>query len=287
MKISNRKGLPAPFVSVLQKDEQFAPNEIRVTQLLKGVCETVLERRHGDEIERDAADMVWLLFGTAVHSILEQADEESNQLKEVRLREQVGDYVLTGRFDLYDESKKRITDYKTCSVWKVAKADFSDWRRQTLIYAWMLRRQGFEVESAEVIAFMKDHSKAKAKFDGSYPQFPVEKIVFHFKEKDFEEIEEFINTRIYMIAFRENMKEEDLPPCEDEERYHNPDKWAVMKNGRKSAVKVCASENAAKQMVHFGHGDSIEFRPGEDKKCAEYCAVAEFCPYWQARKGNA
>ena len=71
MKITNTLQLPAPFVSLAESDEYpVAPNEYRVTSLLKGTRETILERRHGAEITRDVSDMVWLLFGTAVHWVL-------------------------------------------------------------------------------------------------------------------------------------------------------------------------------------------------------------------------
>ena len=58
-----------------KRDYKFEPNEYRVTQLLKGIRETILERRHYHEIEQDVSDMIWLLFGTAVHSIIEHHKE--------------------------------------------------------------------------------------------------------------------------------------------------------------------------------------------------------------------
>ena len=60
MIITNNLKLPAPFVNMAQRDYIYEPNEYRVTSLLKGVRETILERRHDAEIERDVSDMVWL-----------------------------------------------------------------------------------------------------------------------------------------------------------------------------------------------------------------------------------
>lgn len=76
MKITNVNNLPAPFVSAVEHEYQYKDKQYSVTQLLKGSCEAVLERRYHNEIERDVSDMIWLIFGTAVHSILENADEE-------------------------------------------------------------------------------------------------------------------------------------------------------------------------------------------------------------------
>ena len=75
MIITNELNLPQAFVQMAQRDEyETANNEYRVTSLLKGIRETELERRHSREIKRDVSDMVWLLFGTATHSILEPQD---------------------------------------------------------------------------------------------------------------------------------------------------------------------------------------------------------------------
>ncbi len=69
MIITNELGLPAPFVSLAQQDYTIKPNEYRVTSLLKGVREAILERRHQDKIERDVSDMVWLLKSKGTISI--------------------------------------------------------------------------------------------------------------------------------------------------------------------------------------------------------------------------
>ena len=72
-----------------------------------------------------------------------------------------------------------------------------------------------------------------------------------------------------------------MPACTPEERWAKPDKWAVMKHGRKSAVKVFDSEEEAN--ANIGLGDYIEYRQGVDTKCEDYCMVNQFCPYWQKR----
>ena len=158
MIITNKLNLPESFVNMAKQDYIFADNEYRVTSLLKGIRETILERRHFNEIEQDVSDMIWLLFGT-VHGILEHQQEGDNEIKEERIKVTIGDYLLSGQFDLYNDETKTITDYKTCSVWKVIFGDYSDWRRQTLIYALDDKAIRFWADNAEIIALMKDHSK--------------------------------------------------------------------------------------------------------------------------------
>ena len=281
MIITNKLGLPKPLVDMAQSDYQYAPNEYRVTSLLKGVRETILERRHEDEIERDVSDMVFLLFGTAVHSVLEKHQEGDNEIKEARLKIPIGDYILSGQFDLYNAETKTITDYKTCSVWKVIYGEYEDWRKQLLIYSYILQSIGFPVEKAEIIALMKDHSKSQAKIKADYPKQPVQKITFTFTEKDFAEIESWLHQRFEEIAKAEKLPDDKLPLCTPEERFNSGDKFAVMKKGRKTALRVLDSYEKAEEWMEYNGGDYIEVRKGEDKKCQDYCSACEFCNYYK------
>ena len=290
MKITNKFGLPQVFVEMATSDYEYEENEYRVTSLLKSIRETILERRHHEEIEQDVSDMIWLLFGTAVHNVLENHQEGDNEIKEERLKISIGDYILSGQFDLYNAETKTITDYKTCSIWKIIYGDFEDWRQQLLIYAYMLECIGFEVKKGEVIALMKDHSKAQAKRKADYPELPVEKIIFKFTKKDFKEIEKWITERFLQIAAAEQLPDDELPLCTPEERFNSGDTFAVMKKGRKRAMRVLDSMEDAERWKENNGGDFVEIRPGEDKKCEDYCRVNMFCDYYlskskQERKG--
>ena len=284
MKITNKMGLPQSFVDMATQDYRYEDNEYRVTSLLKGVRETLLQRRHHDEIEQDVADMVWLLFGTAVHSILEQYNEQGHELKEERLKINIGDYKLSGQFDLYNGETHTVTDYKTCSIWKVIYGDYSDWRQQLLIYAYMLERIGFQCRTGEIVAIMKDHAISKAKFDKEYPQHPVHRIKFDFTEEDFIEIGQFLENKFEKIRQLENVADEDLPVCTMEERWNTGDKYAVMKKGRKTALRVLDTMEEAENELKAKGGDYIETRLGEDKKCNDYCSVNVFCKHWLSQQ---
>lgn len=281
MKITNKTGLPQAFVQMAQSDYMPTPKRYSATALLKGIREVILERRHGDEIEQDVSDMIWLLFGTAVHSVLEHQTEGETEFKEAFVDMPVGDYTVSGRFDLYDAATETITDYKTCSVWKVIYGDYEDWRKQLLIYATIMNYCGFPVKHGQIVAIMKDHQKTKAKNDSSYPQLPVKTLLFDFKDSDFEEINAFIVERLSEIAAAEKLPDEELPVCTLDERFNSGDKYAVMKKGRKTALRVLDSAEAADEWKEQNGGDYIELRPGEDKKCKDYCSACEFCSYYK------
>ncbi len=284
MKITNRLGLPEAFVKMAETDYQYKEKQYSVTSLLRGIRETILLRRYHNNIEQDVSDMIWLLFGTAVHNILEHQEEGKHELKEENLKIKIGDYTLSGRFDLYNAKTKTVTDYKTCSVWKMIFGDFADWRKQLLIYAYMLKKTGFEVDKGEVVAIMKDHSKARAKFEKDYPELPVRRIKFRFTEKDFEEIEQWLHERFVEIAEAEKLPDDELPLCTREERFNDGDKFAVMKKGRKRAMRVLDDINEAEEWREKNGGDFIEVRPGQNKKCEDYCRVCEFCSFFQRIK---
>ena len=287
MKITNKLDLPTPFVDAVSRDYEYVDKRYSVTSLLKGYREILLTRRHFGEIEQDVADSIWLILGTAVHKILEESKEEFDELKETKIYyEFPNGYTLSGQQDLYSESKKRITDYKTGSVWKVIFDDWDDYRKQCLYYGLLFRKIGFEVTNAEIVMILKDYSKAKAKSDPNYPEYPVYIKHFDFTEEEFKEAEEEIINKFSEIAALENVSDDELPLCTKEERWATEDKFAVMKKGNKRAVKVCDSQKEAQEYLDSGKGDYIEQRPGEDKKCPEYCSCCKFCSYWREKYGN-
>ena len=289
MNITNNLSLPEPFVQAVKKEYQYKPKRYSVTEILKGSCQVMLERRFSNTVDQDVSDMIWLILGTAVHKVLENAQETDDQIKEGKIEIPVGDgYVLSGIFDLYDAKRKTVTDYKTASCWKVIFNDWSDYRKQLLMYAYMLRKIGFECDSGEIIAILKDHSKMKAKIDSTYPQYPVYKVTFNFTDDDFKEIEEFINQRFDELKKAEKTPTEKLIACSREERWATDDKYAVMKKGKKAAVKLCDTEELALQYIVDKNLDEhqhyIEYRAGENKKCNEYCSVSGLCPFYQSIK---
>lgn len=303
MKITNALNLPQPFVDAASRDYAYKPKRYSATALLKGVRQCILERRHDDEIEQDVADMVWAIFGTAVHGILEQGEESQSQIKENKLVVDLPNgYQLSGIFDLYDDATGTVTDYKTASVWKIKfgcwdnwkpknNDQFDAWRKQTLIYCWMLRQIGFDAHRGEIVALLKDHSKTKAKIN-EHPPLPVWQIGWDFTADDFAEIEAWIMAKFEEIERCEQLPDEELPLCSEEERWTRPGKFAVMKKGRKSAVRLYDDKNDAYQRAAgenrntSGEPFYVEERKGSDPKCMDYCSACEFCTYWQQTYGQ-
>lgn len=287
MKINNKLNLPQPFVDAVTKEYEYKEKQYSVTTILKDVREILLTRRHHNEIEQDVADMIWLILGTATHSILENSQEADTEFKEEHFVEEVQNgYKLSGQADLYNAEEKMVTDYKTCSVWKVIYDDWEDYKKQLLMYAWAFKKMGFEVEKGQIVAIIKDHSKTKAKVDSSYPQYPVYKKVFNFSEQEFKEIEEFIKDKFTQIEKYEKTEDDQLPLCTEESRWNDGDKYAVKKKGNKRALRVYDTLKEAEEHLKQDDSLELEIRKGEDKKCLEYCSCCEFCSYWKENYGG-
>lgn len=297
MILTNKLDLPQPFVDAATNDHEYTEGRYSVTELLGGTCEAILKRRHADDIEEDVSDRVWAILGTAVHEILRQAEASESQIQEnwlsVKLEGLASGYELSGIFDLYDDSTGTVTDYKTAGTIKWQKQDFEDYRMQTLLYCWLLQQIGFAAWNGEIVMILRDWSKGKAKFDKDYPQKQVQRVSFHFSDKDMEEAEEFVYMWFIMVKHEEAVPDDCLEPCTPEQRWHKPDKWAVKKKGRKTAVRVYESEKDARvrAMEENKRDDTndmyyVEFREGEDTKCDSYCPVSDFCPFALAKKSD-
>lgn len=282
MIITNNTNLPAPFVKMAEDHYEIKPKRYSVTTLLKPVREILLNRRYNDVIEQDCSDMIWLLFGQATHAILEKYSVGKTEFAEERLEYKLENgYTVSGVIDLYDMEKSELVDYKTASVWKVIKRDFDDWRKQGLMYAWLLRKNGLPCDNVTFYAILKDHSISKAKREADYPKSNIFKYAFPVTDSAITEIDKFIRDKIDEIIANENNPDDELPLCSMADRWNDGDKYAVMKKGRKTALRVLDSEQEAALYMQNNGGDYIEKRPGEDKKCNDYCRCCTKCNYWQ------
>lgn len=289
MKLTNELNLPAPFVDAVKREYKYVPKRYSVTSLLKGTRETILQRRHFEETTVDVASQVWMIFGSAVHSVLENAQEAPSELKENKLTVELDNgYTLSGIFDLYNDDTGVVTDYKTASMWKVKFDDWNDYMMQLLAYCWMLREIGFDAHRGELVVMLKDHSTGEAMRKSDYPPYPVITKGWDFTQADFDYFKEWLMRKFEDIEQAEQLPDEDLPLCTSEERWAKPAKWAVYKlysNGSraKKASKLLDTKELAEAWAtaHPGNKYEIEYRPGEDTKCLCYCSAAPFCDYYQ------
>ena len=280
MIVHNELGLPQAFINALNLEKHNAEGCYSATTLLKSAREVVLTNRHFDDIEIDVADCVWQIWGTAVHLIFERAGIEG--FTEEKFEVPVSNSKVTGRVDLYDLENETIYDWKTASTWKVQFNDFTDWDKQGLIYAWLMKQNGLKVKEIKFVALLKDHSKSKARKDFEYPQKPVVVHTVKATEEALAEIEKYILEKVQAFENAEKLSDAELPLCTKDERWQDNDKFAVMKEGRKTAIKLFESREEAEANMKALGGTYIEDRIAEPRKCADYCSCCEFCPFYKS-----
>ena len=327
MKVSNKLNLPEAFVKAVSVTRHNAPGCYSATTLNKGTKEIILTDRHFDEIEVDASDNVWAVFGTAVHKIMQAQDSSfllyilksvveeyknrktegdeteftyfesvinrikgfikskyaGNSFVEESFKIPVGNSFVTGQVDSYDMENATIYDWKTARVWKIQYADFTDWRQQGLTYAWLLQQSGLEVKKCRFVALLKDHSKSKAKFDANYPQSPVYIYEFAVTPADLEATCARILKKVQEIEAAQKMSDDEIEACTAEERWADAEKWALMKNGRKTAVKLYDNQQEAEAAAgEQGNSYYVEPRPAVSRKCGDYCNACKWCNFYKS-----
>lgn len=280
MKVENVLGLPQALVDAVTLEKHNADGCLSATTLIKGVKEILLTDRHWDEITVDVKDSIWALWGTTTHSLLEK--EYDGTFTEELFEENVGAYKVTGRVDCYDMANETLFDYKTTSAWKVVFKNFEDWYMQGMIYSWLLSLKGLKVKKCKFVAILRDWSESESLKKADYPKSPVFTYEFDVTEADLKSVAEFINEKVGCVAKYKDAADDDIPVCSPDERWAEPTKWAVMKEGRKTAIKVFEEEGEANEYAkELGTKHYVETRPGKDKKCTRYCSCCEFCNYYK------
>ena len=280
MIITNKLNLPDGFVKAVSTEKHNAPGSLSATTLIQGIKQIILTERHWDLLVDDVSDRIWAIFGSAVHSLLE--NEGKYDFTEQKMTYKVGDTTVTGTIDNYDMEHGVICDYKTASVVKIKFNDFTDWYLQGMIYAWLLFKNNFEVNRCRFIALLKDHSKTDAIRERDYPKEPVYIYEFPVTLQDLFKIGVFIKDKVEEYQRCLLLQDNDIPPCLPEERWDKPPKFAVMKTGNKRAVRLFDNAEEAGQLEEAkGAGHFVEHRQGESIKCRSYCLCNRFCNFYQ------
>lgn len=271
MKFTNNTGLPPSIVNAVSR--QFhRKGDYSITELLAPVQQVILKNRHDADITEDVSERIWALMGSAVHEVL-QKGADKNTLTEEMLSLEIAGKKITGQPDFYDGSI--IQDYKFTSAWTLVYGDrAAEHEAQLNCYAYLFRAHFFKVEKVQIVYILRDWSKNKTKDEG-YPKAQV--VVKDFSLWSDDKALRFITEKVEALKAAEDANAV-LPNCTSAEQWRTSDVYAVMKEGRKSAVKLFDVETDAESFaIKSGKGHTIVKRPGEPKRCNEYCAAREFC----------
>ena len=291
MKFTNKFNLPQTFVNVIHRPTYSKGKaHISATEIINSPRIVQLKKKHWDDIEQDASEMVWSLFGSAVHNILEHG-KDKHHIVEERLNIEFEGWKISGAIDLQElepNGTMTISDYKVTGAWAVMN-EKDDWHRQLNIYGWLVEKvKNVPVGKLQIIAIIRDWSARDAASKEGYPPSPVATIDIPLWT--FEEREAFITKRIYDhgTALFEMETDGEMPDCTPEEMWEKKTSYALKKDGNVRAKSVhetledaekalAKSEETAKKNEKF----AIEVRQGERTRCRSYCQVSPFCTQYQ------
>lgn len=293
MKLTNKHGIPETIVRAITDDEYDRGDSVlSVTQIISPPRIVLLQDLNKDNLESDVIDRVPSLLGTAVHKIIEKgAKDLPNHIIEERLFATINGWKISGAVDLQIDNGDgtwAINDYKVTSVYSVL-SDKPEWEQQLNCYAHLARlAHGRNVTSLKIVAILRDWQRKQAEIKADYPQSQI--VMVDIPVWTPEQQEDYVTGRValHQAAKKAVDTGNDLGYCTDQERWVRGESWALVKEGRKSAVKLYDNETEANEAAAAaGNGHSVQHRPGSAIRCAgNYCLVANYCRQWQEELGS-
>ncbi len=289
MQLTNKLKIPQIMVDAISfymerrtDYEKERKADYSVTQLLQPPAIAVLKKRFKQFISKDVSDCLYLLQGWTIHTIMEKAviGESNRYLSEISIATEIDGKIISGQPDLYEKESRTLIDYKYVSV-KSAENNKEQYGLQANMYKYLLEKNNIPVSAIKIIIFYRDWNKAAATRsygNHDYPSNPIDIINVPIMRD--QNIENEMRYRIEKI-----MQLEASPivrACNEEERWQNPTRYAVMKKGAKKATKVLDTrEEAIDYIADKGGSAFVEERKSEPKRCINYCEVNEFCHFYQ------
>lgn len=289
MKITNIYNLPEPLVSVVENDPYPTETDwdISTTTLLLPPRIVQLKNRNDNELVEDVSENIYRLIGVNTHHILERVTTP-RCIKEKRFNAYVNGWKVSGKIDLFELKPGILSDWKITSVWSVMAGVKPEHEAQLNINAYLMSKDKdpfLVVEKLQIVSLIRDWSKHQVRKSSNYPQCQV--AVQDVPMWPIEQATEYIYHRVKMHQRAAETPSNELPECAPEERWERPTKYAVMKKGRKSALRVLDTHEDAEKYIKdksLDKNHSIDIREGESVRCESYCNVNSFCSQYRKMK---
>lgn len=305
MKFTNKHNIPEEIISSIVSPKWYDKGDcdISATGLLQPPRIRILSEQHKSQITQDYSDRVWMLLGSAVHAILENSNQGTeNKITEERMYAEVDGVKIGGQTDSICLKDSIVKDYKVTSVYAVKdciKNGKIEWEQQLNIYAYLYSlNYDVDVSGLNIIAICRDWNKSGLLRDRDYPKCPIVTIDINLwdKEKQLDFIKERVAIHedadlLYMMST--STGDLILPECTDQETWKRDDVWAVKKKNRKTALRLLSSKEKAHTYIAEELGQQsdemdlyIEHRKGEYVRCKSYCPVSDFCNQYKESIGE-
>lgn len=297
--VTNEKKHPIPLAVWLAMDNYDYDdrlNTISTTTLLKPVRQIVLARQNMMNLKvLDVDNLIAISMGSALHDSVENAWKNKDKAIEAminlginpttaidiyndisfeqRIEKQVGDWIVTGKYDLVTQGA--IGDIKSSSVYGYL-LNSSDWqyKMQMSIYRWLSPELITDDIGTNFYIFT-DWSKIKALQDSQYPQSRIQTRQHKLESLDY--VDKYVQNKLLLIEkYMTETNQDNIPDCTPTELWQEPTTYAYYKSGNTAgrATKVFKTKSEADSYAN-GMG-VVETREGKAKAC-QYCSVANLC----------
>lgn len=299
-KYTNKRGMSSALSDAIIafSDEYDKVGWQSVTTLIDSPRCQLLTQRHSKDITEDVSDLIWSFFGNMGHLIAER-NASVGAMSEQRFIEEVNGKAISFKPDLLTKDEKRpgywiLDDFKITSVY-VLKAAVSggkvkkEWERQLNVYAYLLSLVGIKVSEIRIQIIGRDWRQSESMREHDYPpsQFFLQKV----PKWSAEDTKSYIEERVALYEKCMELEDDELPECTQDERWADPNRYAVTKiagkvgvGGYKKALPRASKFESRSEAALFiskreDYADlEIEFRRGESRRCERgYCRAAPFC----------
>ena len=277
---------------------------ISATELLKSTRQVVLARRVDPAIATLSINsLISSRIGTAIHDAIERSwisDTAEKALEtlglpakryvvnpvgpvadgfiavrlEQRVERKVGDWTITGQYDIVIDGQ--LYDVKTTKAFVIEKRlHDKKWAMQGSIYKW-LNPEVITDDSVVIECVVLDWNAAGTRASEHYPAAPWVSVRLKLTEPG--DVDAFIRQKLNEITRYENSPESELPRCTDEDLWREAPRYAYYANPEatgRSTKNFDTLQEANAFLAQKGKG-RVEIRPGEVKACS-YCPAAPLC----------
>jgi hypothetical protein len=272
------------YAALLWQEKAHKSNaDISCTGLIDSPLRFWLLKRYSEQLEEDASDRLWALYGSLAHLVAEKfgKTETATHVERQVIADVLGwkvsailDYILEGDV---------LSDYKFTSCWATTEGVKPEWEAQLNTGLWLMRhgkdtdmaKVGASIKRLEIVALFRDWVPSNAdKFPNKVQVLPVK--VWSDRDAGL-----YVQGRVSLHqAAAASFAKGNVPPiCTDKERWMSD--FAVMVKTKKIAIKakIKTREEAEEWMEKLG-GDYI--REAKPRRCEEYCTYAKcnLCPWY-------
>lgn len=290
VKYTNKFELPLPVVMAVKANTYDKHGDFSMTQLNNPPQMEELKRRHAAELSTDVSTQAYSLESTALHALLAEAKVPGGQAEMRFLCDVDGKKVSMKPDFLYPlpDGTYHLIDNKRVSWMAVKEGPKEDWVAQLNGYAYGLRKMGYKISKISVICWYRDWSymECHIKKLANYPPCEIQELMVPIWPDD--KCHQYLSGRLVEHLQARMLPDEKLPECSNEDRWADPDCFAVVqtegKNKGKAVPGGARFVTLAEAQQFLGSRSSssapatIEYRRSESKRCERgYCEAAPFC----------